>query len=140
MILSCFSPTIADSPLDYKKMAIRYDQKTKDEVVAFITKYNEENGRGGQSAAAAKWKLNPITVKAWMEKAGVASPGKKSKKKKKVAKAPSKKTRVAKKKAAASSSTTASSSSSVDALKRMVEIQEQLEALQSEYDKLKGGL
>ena len=51
-------------------MAKRYDQKTKDGVVAFIQKYNDENGRGGQSAAAKKYKLNPITVRAWMEKAG----------------------------------------------------------------------
>jgi len=126
-------------------MAIRYDQKTKDEVVAFITKHNEENGRGGQSAAAAKWKLNPITVKAWMEKAGVASPGKSSKKKKKgaiVTRKPAavnapKPAKVAKVAKAAPAKSTGSVAGS---LKRMVEIQEQLEALQSEYESLKSSL
>ena len=64
-------------------MATRYDQKTKDEVVAYIQQYNEEKGRGGQSAAVNKWKLNPITVKSWLEKAGVETPGKGGKKKRK---------------------------------------------------------
>lgn len=125
-------------------MAIRYDQKTKDEVVAFITKHNEENGRGGQSAAAAKWNLNPITVKSWMENAGVASPGKSSKKKKKVAgtakrtgkagKAETADTAaVAKKPVAAPRSVSA-------ALKRMMAIQEQIGDLQSEYQSLKASL
>ncbi|MDF1824565.1 MAG: hypothetical protein P1U68_07975 [Verrucomicrobiales bacterium] len=117
-------------------MAIRYDQKTKDEVVAFITKYNEENGRGGQSAAAAKWKLNPITVKAWMEKAGVSSPGKSSKKKKKAGK-PAAAPKVSRAAKAAPKAATGSISSS---LKRMVEIQEQIQSLQSEYESLKATL
>ncbi|MDA8909087.1 hypothetical protein N9I65_02810 [bacterium] len=123
-------------------MAIRYDQKTKDEVVAFITRYNEENGRGGQSAAAAKWKLNPITVKAWMEKAGVASPGKSSKKKKKAAKG-TRKPAAAKAPQAArgtKATSTKSSGSVAGSLKRMVEIQEQIESLQAEYESLKSTL
>jgi hypothetical protein len=66
-----------------KIMATRYDQKTKDEVVAYIQQYNEEKGRGGQSAAVNKWKLNPITVKSWLERAGVETPGKGGKKKRK---------------------------------------------------------
>jgi hypothetical protein len=108
-------------------MAKRYDQKTKDGVVAFIQKYNDENGRGGQSAAAKKYKLNPITIRAWMEKAGVASPGKSSKKAgRKASAAPSRK-------ASAPKSTSA-------ALKRMVKLQEQIEALQAEYDSLKSTL
>ena len=112
-------------------MAIRYDQKTKDEVVSFIQNYNEENGRGGQSAAAKKWKLNPITVKAWMEKAGVSSPGKSGKKKKKNGSA----------KAAASPRKANGSPKSVSAaLKRMVQLQEQIEALRSEYNSLKSSL
>ena len=63
-------------------MATRYDQKTKNEVVSFIKKYNKENGRGGQSAAVKKFSINPITIRSWMEKAGVALPGKKARKKK----------------------------------------------------------
>ena len=123
-------------------MAIRYDQKTKDEVVAFITQYNEENGRGGQSAAASKWKLNPITVKAWMEKAGVASPGKSSKKKKKAAKGTRKQAAAKAPQAArgTKATSTKSSGSVAGSLKRMVEIQEQIESLQAEYESLKSTL
>jgi len=108
-------------------MAKRYDQKTKDEVVAFIQKYNDENGRGGQSAAAKKYKLNPITVRSWMEKAGVATPGKSSKRKKRAGR-----------KARATPARNASAPKSTSAaLKRMVKLQEQIEALQAEYDSLK---
>ncbi|MCG8601100.1 MAG: hypothetical protein MI807_13235 [Verrucomicrobiales bacterium] len=112
-------------------MAQRYDQKTKDEVVAFIQSFNEENGRGGQSAAAKKYKLNPITVRAWMEKAGVATPGKSSRKKKKGGR-----------KTAASNSIrrSAAPKSTSAALKRMVKLQEQIEDLQSEYESLKASL
>ncbi len=105
-------------------MATRYDQKTKDQVVAFIVDYNAKNGRGGQSAAAKKWKLNPITVKAWMEKAGVASPGKTAKKKVR---------------AQAGGSGRSAGSASV-ALKRMIAIQEKIDVLQGEYDELKAQL
>jgi len=63
-------------------MASRYDQKTKDEVIAFIQSYNQEKGRGGQSAAVKKWDLNPVTVKSWLSKAGVETPGRGGKKKK----------------------------------------------------------
>lgn len=123
-------------------MAIRYDQKTKDEVVAFIMKHNEENGRGGQSAAAAKWNLNPITVKSWMEKAGVASPGKTSKKKKKATKAAkSAKTAAAAAPRPAAAAKKPVASGSVSAtLKRMMAIQEQIDSLQSEYNSLKASL
>ena len=116
-------------------MAIRYDQKTKDKVVAFIVNYNEKNGRGGQSAAAAKWNLNPITVKAWMEKAGVASPGKSGKKKRKAKGGAAKTVRRV-----GTSSKKAASSSISGVLKRMADIQDQLESLQSEYDSLKAKL
>ena len=68
-------------------MATRYDQKTKDEVIAFIQSYTEEKGRGGQSAAVKKWDLNPVTVKTWLSKAGVETPGRRGKKKGKAGKA-----------------------------------------------------
>jgi len=69
-------------------MASKYDQKTKDEVIAFIKKHNEDNGRGGQSAAVKKWKLNSVTVKSWLEKAGVDTPGRGGKKKRKPGRPP----------------------------------------------------
>ena len=64
-------------------MAIRYEQKTKDEVVAYVKQFNDTKGRGGQTAAVKKWDLNPITVRSWLEKAGVETPGKGGKKKRK---------------------------------------------------------
>lgn len=123
---------ITESPRKDTIMAIRYDQKTKDEVVSFIQNYNEENGRGGQSAAAKKWKLNPITVKAWMEKAGLSSPGKSGKKKKK--------NRPAKASAPAPRKANSAPKNVSAILKRMVQVQEQIEGLQSEYNSLKFSL
>lgn len=130
-----------------KIMATRYDQKTKDEVVAFIQQYNEEKGRGGQSAAVNKWKLNPITVKSWLEKAGVETPGKGGKKKRKAgrpAKAASAKAPKAPRAAKAAKAPRAAKAESGDGvsstLQRMMAIQSQIVALQNEYDKLKGKL
>lgn len=111
-------------------MAKRYDQNTKDEVVNFIQAFNEENGRGGQSAAAKKWKLNPITVKAWLEKAGVASPGKSAKKKRGGGKAVSAKT----------TKSNGSANKAEDVLKRLVSIQKEITSLQKEFDSLKSKL
>lgn len=131
-------------------MATRYDQKTKDEVVAYIQQYNEEKGRGGQSAAVNKWKLNPITVKSWLERAGVETPGKGGKKKRKPgrpakdesAKAP-KAPRAAKaaKAAKAPRAAKAESGDGVSStLQRMMAVQTQIVALQNEYEELKGKL
>lgn len=111
-------------------MAKRYDQKTKDEVVSFIQAFNEENGRGGQSAAAKKWKLNPITVKAWLEKAGVPSPGKSAKKKRGGGKIVSTK----------SIKSNGSTKNAEDVLQRLLEIQKEMGSLQKEYDSLKAKL
>lgn len=112
-------------------MATRYDQKTKDQVVAFIKAYNDENGRGGQSAAAKKWKLNPITVKAWMGKAGLVSPGKSAKKKSSGGRKPQAATRQTSK---------AKTGSLSGVLTRMAGIQDQIASLQVEYDSLKSKL
>ena len=113
-------------------MAVRYDQKKKDEVVAFIEQYNSDNGRGGQAAAAKKYKLNPITIKSWLEKAGVKTPGKSGKKKKGGKRGPKKGTQR--------STTSVASSGGDDItsnLKRMTEIQGEIAKLNSEYEKLK---
>ena len=131
-------------------MATRYDQKTKDEVVAYIQQYNKDKGRGGQSAAVKKWKLNPITVKSWLEKAGVETPGKGGKKKRKpgrpakaaVEKAP-KIPRTAKTARAARVPRAAKAESGdgvSSTLQRMMAIQSQIVALHNEYTKLKGKL
>jgi len=122
-------------------MAKQYDQKFKDEVVAFIVEYNKEKGRGGQSAAAKKWNLNPITVRNWLEKAGVPTAGKGSKKKR-TAKKAGRRTKssagAASSGSSGSSSASSASGGSVNAsLKRMVAIQDQITELQREYDALK---
>lgn len=49
----------------------RYTPEQKQEIVDFVTSYNESNGRGGQSAAVKKFKISAITVGAWLKGAGV---------------------------------------------------------------------
>lgn len=123
-------------------MAKRYDQKTKDEVVSFIKAFNDEQGRGGQAAAAKKWDLNPITVKTWMEKAGVKSPGKTAKKKKagkrgkrgRPAARPTAAVAAPKAKAAVTQKSASAN------LRRMLQLQEKIEAYQAEYDAIKRSL
>ena len=63
-------------------MATRYTDKTKQEVVAFVKKYDAQHGRGGQSAAKKKYKINPISIKKWCVDQGYTTgPGRKKKKK-----------------------------------------------------------
>lgn len=126
-------------------MATRYDQKTKDEVVSFIQKHNAEKGRGGQSAAVAKWNLNPVTVKSWMDKAGVDSPGRGGRKRKsaKAAKAAKAGRPAAKngRKGGKRGSATASGGGNLEkTLNRMMKIQSEISALQAEYAELKESL
>ena len=131
-------------------MAIRYDQKKKDEVVAFVQQYNETKGRGGQSAAVKKWDLNPITVRSWLEKAGVETPGKGGKKKRKsgrsakVAAAPkaAEATRGAKRgRVAKTAKVEANVSEGVaGTLQRMMAIQGEMASLEREFAKLKAKL
>jgi len=123
-------------------MAKRYKQEEKDEILAFVEQHNKEHGRGGQTAAAKKFKINAITLKSWMDKAGIASPGrsraKKATKKRgraaKVASTPA----VA---AEASAPRGRKSAGSVGSkLERMISIQSKIEQLQKEFDELKAGL
>ena len=134
-------------------MASRYDQKTKDEVIAFIQSYNQEKGRGGQSAAVKKWDLNPVTVKSWLSKAGVETPGRGGKKKKAKAGKPGRPAKAAKAgrkpgrpaKAAAGKPgrkpgrkpAIAGAGDLAVTLNRMVAIRSEIASLESEYAKLK---
>lgn len=68
------------------KAGSRYTDEQKKEVVDFAVAYNAANGRGGQSKAAAQFKISPLTVMAWLKAAGVKKGGKKVSTK--VAKAP----------------------------------------------------
>jgi len=117
-------------------MAQRYDQKKKDTVVAFVKQHNEQHGRGGQSAAAKKYGINPITIRSWLEKAGVTTPGKGGKKKRATSSRVRKVTRRATSSVKRSPTPRRGSSVSVTLL-RMARIQSEIEALQAEYHALK---
>lgn len=68
---------------------VRYSDAQKKEVVDFAVSHNATNGRGGQSEAAKKFKISPITVAAWLKGAGAVAPkASKAPKAAKVAKAP----------------------------------------------------
>lgn len=129
-------------------MASKYDEKTKEEVVAFIRQYNEENGRGGQSAAVKKWNLNAVTVKSWLEKAGVETPGRGGKKKRagrkgrvakvaKAEKAPAAAKTAAKRGRGGRPRKAAAADEFANILNRMVAIRNQMASLESEYASLK---
>lgn len=67
---------------------LRYTDAQKKEILDFINQYNATNGRGGQSAAAKKFGVTPITLSAWTKASGggkaqakVKKPGRKASKK-----------------------------------------------------------
>jgi transposase len=62
------------------KVGTRYTDEQKREVVDFTLAFNAANGRGGQSKAAAKFNVSPLTVMAWLKAAGVKGGGKGAKK------------------------------------------------------------
>ncbi|MCG8600706.1 MAG: hypothetical protein MI807_11230 [Verrucomicrobiales bacterium] len=100
-------------------MAKRYDNKTKLKVVSFIRDYNTRNGRGGQSAAAKKFNINPITLRKWLEQSGELKTARTERRRK------------------LHSRKRAIPGSNIGILKRMAAIQDQLATLQAEYDQLK---
>lgn len=77
---------------------VRYTDAQKKEVVDFVAKYNSENGRGGQSAAAKKFKVTQLTISAWLKAfGGKAAKGAKPAKAAKAAKsAPAKPAKIEK--------------------------------------------
>ena len=62
-----------------KKKGKRYTAEEKTDILAFVEKFNTENGRGGQTAAKGKYGVSSLSLAAWM-KAGklTAGPGNKS--------------------------------------------------------------
>ena len=60
---------------------VRYSDAQKKEIVDFVAQYNSTNGRGGQAAAAKKFKVTPLTISGWLKGAGakVAKPSKAAK-------------------------------------------------------------
>jgi len=67
------APKEAKAPKAAKKgkAGTRYTDEQKKEVVDFAVAYNAANGRGGQSKAASKFKVSPLTVVAWLKAAGL---------------------------------------------------------------------
>lgn len=56
----------------------RYSEKEKAEIIAFVEKVNAEKGRGGQSAASAKFKISQLTISSWLKAANGGSSTKSS--------------------------------------------------------------
>lgn len=56
----------------------RYSPDEKSKVVSFVQEHNATNGRGGQSAAAAKFGISQLTISSWLKSAGVSGRGKAS--------------------------------------------------------------
>jgi hypothetical protein len=48
----------------------RYTSKEKFKVIDFIKKYDAKHGRGGMNQASKKFKIAPLTIRAWMGKRG----------------------------------------------------------------------
>lgn len=54
----------------------RYTDSEKAEIIGFVQKVNSEKGRGGQSAAAAKYKISQLTISSWLKSAGAGASSK----------------------------------------------------------------
>lgn len=54
----------------------RYTDKEKAEILGFVEKVNAEKGRGGQSAASAKFKISQLTISSWLKSSGGGSSSK----------------------------------------------------------------
>jgi len=118
-------------------MAKRYSQSEKDEILAFVEQYNKEKGRGGQTAAKDKFKVNAVTLKSWMDKAGMATPVKGKKK-------PSKKRAGTAAPAPAAQPPSVPVSKGASALSaklnKLVAVQTKIDELQRQFDEIKASL
>lgn len=77
------APKAAKAPkvVGRSKVGTRYTEEQKKEVTGFVASYNAENGRGGQSKAAVKYNISPLTVMAWLKASGTQPKVKKAAKK-----------------------------------------------------------
>ena len=53
----------------------RYSASEKAKVLATVEKVNAEKGRGGITAAAAKYGVTPLTISSWLRSAGISTRG-----------------------------------------------------------------
>jgi len=60
---------------------VRYTDAQKQEVVDYVVQYNSQNGRGGQSKAAKKYQVTPLTISVWIKAAGATKAAKPAAKK-----------------------------------------------------------
>lgn len=51
----------------------RYSAKQKQQVIDFVNQVNATKGRGGQAAASKKFGITPLTISAWLKKAGATT-------------------------------------------------------------------
>jgi hypothetical protein len=52
----------------------RHTAEERAGILAYVVAYNAKQGRGGQTAAAKKYKVSAITIGAWMKKSGASAP------------------------------------------------------------------
>ncbi len=45
----------------------RYTDEEKNDILGFVQKYNDDNGRGGQSAASKKYGISQLTIASWLK-------------------------------------------------------------------------
>ena len=123
------------------KVGTRYTDEQKQEVVDFTVAYNEANGRGGQSKAAAKFGVSPLTVMAWLKSAGVKGGAKKVAVKAPKATKAAKPAKVAKVAKSSSGSDFDSKLSALQALRKEIASAEAaLDKLNAKFDSLKASL
>jgi transposase-like protein len=106
-----------------KSSGKRYTDQEKQEIVSFVARHNEENGRGGQSAAGKKFGVSALSISTWIKKFGSSSPSPKP-------------TAAAKRSGKPSVIDLAKSA----ILEKMMEISGEIEELQSEFAELKSQL
>lgn len=51
----------------------RYTAEEKQQVIDFVNKHNEANGRGGATAASKKFGVSQLTVASWLKSIGGTS-------------------------------------------------------------------
>lgn len=128
------APKAAKAPKGKGNTRARYNAEQKKEVMDFVASYNAENGRGGQSKAAAKFKISPITVMAWLKAAGIKAAPKKGKKAPKAPKA------VKAAKASSSGSFDAKLSSLLALSKEIAKAEAALAQLKGKFSSIKASL
>lgn len=121
----------------------RYTTEEKNNIIAFITEHNASKGRGGQSAAAAKFGISPITLASWLKKSGIVkTKGKATKAKKSAARKPAAKS--SKKSAAKSVKSSGGIQKKLSALlalgQEIEKLERTLKTKRAQFDSLKAAL